>query len=133
MKTSSEIVFEALRMYIALESSGARLFVSIASGFADFEVTLPLSDKDLQVFRTDSERPALFQAALHHPFQLRETALSETEQRRYLDIILHSPVAEVEAFLTTLDHGSANGGISNMLKITSGRDQQSMRRGTWFA
>jgi hypothetical protein len=132
MKTSSEFIFEGLRMYVAVDANGARLFVSIASGFADFEVKVPLNEQDLQVLRTDSERSEFLQAALHHPFQLRETSLSEIERRRYLDIILHSSVVDVEAFLTTLDHGSANGAITNMLRITRGKNQQTMRSGKWF-
>ncbi len=133
MTTLSEFIFEGLRMYVAVDATGASLLVSIASGFAEFDIKVPLQEKDLKVLRTDSERSAFLQAALHHPFQLRETALSEIEQRKYLDVILHSPVAEVEAFLTVLDHGSANGAISNMLRITRGRNQQAMRGGKWFA
>lgn len=133
MTIQSEFEFEGLRMHAAVGATSASLFLSIASGIADFEVKIPLANKDLQVLRTDSERSAFLQAALHHPFQLQETALSEIEQQRYLDIILHSPVADVEAFLTTLDHGLANGAISNMLRITRGRNQQAMRSGTWFA
>lgn len=133
MTTPSELDFEGLRMYASVDAIDAYLFVAISSGFAEFEVQIRLAEKDLHVLRTDSERSAFLQAALHHPFQLRETALSEMEQRRYLDIILHSSVAEVEAFLTALDHGPANGAISNMMRITRRRDQQSMRSGTWFA
>jgi len=120
-------------MYATVDAIDTCLFVSISSGFAEFEVQVRLAEKDLHVLRNDSERSAFLQAALHHPFQLQETALSEIEQRRYLDIILHSPVAEVEAFLTALDHGPANGAISNMMRITQSRDQQTMRSGTWFA
>lgn len=119
-------------MRAAVDANGVSLFVLISSGFADFEVKVALEEKDLQVLQTDSERSAFLQAALHQPFQVRETALSEVEQRRYLDIILHSPVADVEKFLTTLDHGSANGAISNMLRITRGRNQQVLRSGAWF-
>lgn len=133
MTTPSEFEFEGLQMRTAVDANGASLFVLISSGFADFEVKVPLEEKDLQVLQTDSERSAFLQAALHQPFQLRETVLSEIEQRRYLDIILHSPVTDVEAFLTTLDHGLANGAISNMLRITRGRNQQVLRSGAWFA
>lgn len=133
MMTPNVFDFDELRMYASVDDDGASLFVSIASGFADFEVRVPINEKDLQVLQTDSERLALLQAALHHPFQLRQTALSEIEQRKYLDIILHSSVAEVETFLTTLDHGSANGAISNMMRITRGRNHQTMRSGRWFA
>jgi hypothetical protein len=132
MTTPREIVFEGLQMRAAVDANDASLFVLISSGFADFEVKVALEEKDLQVLQTDSERSAFLQAALHQPFQVRETALSEVEQRRYLDIILHSPVADVENFLTTLDHGSANGAISNMLRITRGRNPQVLRSGAWF-
>jgi hypothetical protein len=132
MKTSSELIFEGLRMYVAADTNGANLFVSISSGFADFEVKIPISELDLKVLRTDSERSAFLHAALHHPFQLRETSLSEIEQQRYLDVILHCSVVDVESFLTALDHGSANGAISNMLRITRGRNPQTMRSGKWF-
>ena len=133
MTTTSEFDFEGLRMYAVVDAIDACLFLSISSGFAEFEVQVRLTEKDLNVLRADPERSAFLQAALHHPFQLRETALSEVEQRRYLDIILHSSVPEVEVFLTALDHGSANGAISNMMRITRSRDQQTMRSGTWFA
>jgi hypothetical protein len=132
MTTPRKIEFEGLQMRAAVDANGASLFVLISSGFADFEVKVALEEKDLQVLQTDSERSAFLQAALHQPFQVRETALSEVEQRRYLDIILHSPVADVEKFLTTLDHGSTNGAISNMLRITRGRNQQVLRSGAWF-
>ncbi len=132
MNTPRKIEFEGLQMRAAVDANGASLFVLISSGFADFEVKVALEEKDLQVLQTDSERSAFLQAALHQPFQVRETALSEVEQRRYLDIILHSQVADVENFLTTLDHGSANGAISNMLRITRGRNQQVLRSGAWF-
>ena len=133
MKTPNELAFDKLRMYASVDENGASLFVSIASGFVDFEVRVLINNNDLQILKTDSERAAFLQAALHHPFQLRQTALSKIEQRKYLDTILHSSAAEVERFLTTLDHGSANGAISNMLKITLGRNQQTMRSGKWFA
>jgi hypothetical protein len=133
MTAPSEFDFDGLRMYASVDAAGASLFISIASGHAEFEVKVPLAEKDLQVLRTNTERSALLQAALHHPFQLRETALSEVEQRGYLDIILHAPVADVEAFLTSLDQGLANGAISSMLRITRGRNLQAMRSGAWFA
>jgi hypothetical protein len=132
MSMPKEIEFNDLGMYVVQSPTDANLFLSIASGHADFEVKVPLSDRDLQVLLEDHERAAFIQAALHHPFQLRSTALSEIEQRRYLDVILHAPKADVEAFLTDLDHGSANGAISNMLRITRGRNQQHMREGAWF-
>ncbi|WPC75902.1 hypothetical protein [Vibrio porteresiae] len=128
----NEIKFQNLRM-IALEKGGNySLNISIASGIVDFGVTVALERRDYEVISTDELRATLLQAAMHHPFQLRQTALTENEQRKYLDIILHSPESEVENFLTELDHGPANGAISNMVHITAKRDYQSLRDGNWF-
>jgi len=115
-------------MYVVSSPTGTHLFVSIASGIAEFEVSVSLEERDLQVLLSDHERAAFLQAALHHPFQLRATALSESEQRRYLDVILHAREGDVEAFITALDHGPASGAISNMLRITQGRRRQDMRK-----
>ena len=79
----------------------------------------------------DAERAAFLQAALHHPFQLKETNLDLVEQRQYLDTILHAPKNETEEFLTRLDR-IANGAISNMVRITCGRELETMRNGIWF-
>ena len=75
---------------------------------------------------------ALLQAALHRPFQLQETALDKSEQRYYLDKILHANESKVNTFLTELDHGQANGAISNMVRKASDRDIENLRNGDWF-
>ncbi|MEM6525948.1 MAG: hypothetical protein AAF693_19270 [Bacteroidota bacterium] len=119
-------------MSINSDNGNHTLSLSIASGFVDFEITIPLAEKDFNVIQVDAERAAFLQAALHHPFQLKETSLSTKQQRNYLDVILHAPKAEVEKFLTEKDHGSANGAISNMTRITCSKDQTLMRKGQWF-
>lgn len=127
-----EVKFEELRM-LASSCDGAYLLeIAIASGFADFVVTIPLSRIDFEVIEGDKERAAFLQAALHDPFQLKATALGATEQRRYLNIILHGSESYVEAFLTEKDHGIANGAISNMVYMTCGKEQSLMRQGKWF-
>lgn len=119
-------------MILLSSDEGFSLDLSVASGHADFRVSIKLSEKDYLVINSDEERAAFLQAAFHHPFQLKETWLSESEQRNYLDIILHSPKERVEAFLTEKDHGRAHGSISNMLHITCGRDPSILRTGHWF-
>jgi len=129
---NSKIIFENLRMTILSGNGKHSLSLCVESGFVGFEVTIPLTEQDFAVIETENERAAFLQAALHHPFQLKETRLGNTEQRYYLDMILHSPKSEVEAFLTEMDHGAANGAISNMVHITCGKDQALLRRGQWF-
>ena len=85
------------------------------------------------MIKADSERAALLQAAFHDPFQLKKNNLNLVEQRYYLDIILHSSKETVEEFLTAKDHGEAHGSISNMMRITCGRDQSLLRAGKWFS
>ena len=107
--------------------------LSIESGFTDFELVVALNKKDFAVLRNGGERAAFLQATFHHLFQLNETRLGRTEQRYFLDLLLHSPKLKVERFLTDLDHGQANGAISNMVRITSDKDQTLLRRGQWFS
>lgn len=125
-------VFRNLRMTLRSSEEGFSLDLNIASGHADFNVTIALSENDYAVIEKDEEIVAFLQAALHHPFQLKETWLKESEQRKYLDIILHSPKDVVESFLTEKDHGRAHGAISNVVRITCGREQSNMRSGHWF-
>lgn len=125
-------VFRNLRMIISSDDGRFSLDLHVASGHADFNVTIPLSESDYSVIEKDEERAAFLQAAFHHPFQLKETWLGETEQREYLDVILHAPKDVVESFLTEKDHGYAHGAISNAVRITCGRDQSKMRSGQWF-
>ena len=128
----SKTIFENLSMAILYDSGTYSLSLSVESGFVEFTVMIPLTDKDVEAIKTDNERATFLQAALHHPFQLKETWLKNREQRHYLDKILHSSKAEVEAFLTEIDHGEANGAISNMVHITCGKDQGILRNGEWF-
>lgn len=108
------------------------LELAVSSGFADFFVTISLSRPDFEVLEQDEERAAFLQAALHDPFQLQSTVLSATEQRQYLDVILHGSRSDAEAFLTDKDHGRANGAVSNMVHLTCGYEQSLMRSGIWF-
>ena len=128
----TEIVFENLRMSVATNGDSISLSFHVDSGHMEFNITLPLTAKDLAVIESDEERRTFLQAALHQPFQLKNTNLNETEQRQYLDTILHAPPPETEAFLTDLDNGVANGAISNMVRITRGIDPAAMRNGKWF-
>ena len=128
----SKTIFENLRMAISCDNGEHSLSLSVESGFIGFDVTIPLIEQDVAVLESDTERAAFLQAALHHPFQLKETRLDRAGQRYYLDRILHSPKSEVEDFLTNIDHGRANGAISNMVNTTCNKDHWKLRKGQWF-
>lgn len=93
---------------------------------------IDINAQDFKIIENDKYRVALLQAALHRPFQLQETTLDKSEQRYYLDKILHANESEVNTFLTKLDHGQANGAISNMVRKSSDRDIENLRNGDWF-
>ncbi|PKH65454.1 hypothetical protein CXF61_06225 [Psychrobacter sp. 4Dc] len=108
------------------------LKVSIESGFAEFGVIISINAQDFEVIENDKYRAVMLNAALHQPFQLKETGLNENDQRYYLDKILHADESEVNIFLTKPDHGQANGAISNMVRKASNRDIEKLRNGDWF-
>jgi hypothetical protein len=127
-----EVKYNSLRMMAFASGEGHKMELSVESGFASFTVSVTINQRDFDVIKQNEERAALLCAAMHHPFQLRETKLNQDEQRHYLDVILHSPTHEVEKFLTKKDHGSANGAISNFIRLTYDREQSLMRQGKWF-
>ena len=103
----------------------------VASGHMDRNCVFPITERHLEALQNDTRYLFLF-AALHHPFQLLQTELSPEEVATYLDTILFAPEGEVEAFLSELDHGRANGAISNLVHIYAGADRDAMRAGRWF-
>ncbi|MBP2279435.1 hypothetical protein H4W00_000248 [Psychrobacter sp. PL19] len=127
-----KIIFHDLRMLAKAENGVYTLNISVESGFAEYNVIIDINSQDFEVIDNDRYRATLLNAALHRPFQLKETALDKSEQRYYLDKILHADEFEVNAFLTKLDHGQANGAISNMVRKASDRDIENLRNGDWF-
>ncbi|WP_153039180.1 hypothetical protein [Microbulbifer sp. Q7] len=127
-----EIKFNELYMSASKDGEMYFLELYIASGHMEYEVKVELEKIDFEILEKDAERAVFVHAALHHPFQSGSSALTKEKQREYLDIILHASKPEVEKFLTEKDHGSANGAVSNMVRITKQRDQSIMRQGKWF-
>ncbi len=128
-----KIHFDHLRTIAESHDEKYILSIWVESGFANSKIDITITEKDYSILENDGERAAFLVSAFHHPFQLKKTYLNLEEQRQYLDIILHAPKETVEAFLTEKDHGKAHGAISNMMRITCGRDQKLLRSGKWFA
>lgn len=126
------VKYDNLRMVATAHGDGGSMIFYVASGFADFPVTIRLNKDDFEVIEKNEDRAALLCAAMHHPFQLKESALNYEQQRNYLDVILHFPESEVEKFLTEKDHGRANGAISNYMRLACSREPSLMRDGQWF-
>lgn len=127
-----KIVFYDLRMLAKAENGIYILDVSVESGFAEYNVIVDINAQDFEVIKNDKYRATLLKAALHRPFQLKETALNKAEQRYYLDMILHADESEVNTFLTKLDHGQVNGAISSMVRKASNKAREKLRSGDWF-
>jgi hypothetical protein len=109
------------------------LHMLVASGHAGRSCVFPLTDRHLEAAQAEPDRYLFAYAALHHPFQLAKTELPPDEVGIYLDRILLAPEGEVETFLTDLDHGRANGALSNLVHLCSEASYERMRSGRWFA
>ncbi|VBB13507.1 hypothetical protein [Burkholderia stabilis] len=117
---------------IVIERDGGLLYrIDIESGHASFHREFPVEPDAVRVLRDDAERYFFLFAALHHPYQLRATSLSDAERERYFGTILFAGSDEVGAFLTRLDRGS-NGAVSNLLRIFTQADYAQLRAGRWF-
>ncbi|RXV69534.1 hypothetical protein D1006_31335 [Burkholderia stabilis] len=117
---------------VVIERDGRLLYrIDIESGHASFHREFPVDRDAVRVLRDDAERYYFLFAALHHPYQLRATNLSDAERERYFSTILFAGRDEVEAFLTQLDRGS-NGAVSNLLRIFTQADYGQLRAGRWF-
>ena len=117
---------------IVIEQDGCLLYrIYIESGHASFHRDFPVEPDAVRVLRDDAERYYFLFAALHHPYQLSATNLSDAERERYFSTILFAGRDEVEAFMTALDRAS-NGAVANLLRIFTQADYRQLRAGRWF-
>jgi hypothetical protein len=117
---------------IVIERDGRLLYrIDIESGHASFHRDFPVDSDALRVLSDDAERYYFLFAALHHPYQLSATNLSDAERERYFSTILFAGRDEVEAFMTACDRAS-NGAVANLLRIFTQADYRQLREGRWF-
>ncbi|MBN3843785.1 hypothetical protein [Burkholderia sp. Ac-20349] len=117
---------------IVIERDGGLLYrINIESGHASFYRDFPVDPDAVRVLSDDAERFYFLYAALHHPYQLSATNLSDTERERYFSTILFAGRDDVEAFMTELDRAS-NGAVANLLRIFTQADYRQLRAGRWF-
>ncbi|MDN7429312.1 hypothetical protein [Burkholderia sp. AU45388] len=117
---------------IVIEQDGCLLYrIYIESGHASFYRDFPVDLEVVRVLRDAAERYYFLFAALHHPYQLSATNLSDAERGRYFSTILFAGRDEVEAFMTALDRAS-NGAVANLPRIFTQADYRQPREGRWF-
>ncbi|HIH2747782.1 hypothetical protein L3V59_18635 [Burkholderia aenigmatica] len=117
---------------IVIERDGRLLYrIYIESGHASFYHDFPVDPDAVRVLRDDAERFYFLFVALHHPYQLSATNLSDAERERYFSTILFAGRDEVEALMTELDRAS-NGAVANLLRIFTQADSRQLRAGRWF-
>ncbi|QQK04251.1 hypothetical protein JFN94_23045 [Burkholderia anthina] len=117
---------------VVIERDGRLVYrIHIESGHASFHREFPVDPDAVRVLRDDAERYYFLFAALHHPYQLRATNLSDTECERYFGTILFADRDAVEAFMTECDR-AANGAVANLLRIFTQADYRQLRAGRWF-
>lgn len=117
---------------IVTERDGRLLYrICIERGHASFYRDFPVDADAVRVLRDDAERYDFLFAALHHPYQMSATNLSDGERERYFSTILFAGRDEVEAFMTARDRAS-NGAVENLPRIVTQADYRQLRAGRWF-
>ncbi|WP_176045785.1 hypothetical protein [Burkholderia sp. BCC1644] len=117
---------------VVIERDGRLLYrIYIESGHASFYRDFPVDPDAVRVLRDDAERYYFLFAALHRPYQLSVTNLSDAERERYFSTILLAGRDEVEAFMSELDRAS-NGAVANLPRIFTQADYRQLRAGRWF-
>lgn len=102
----------------------------VESGFRSLMFTFVITADQLAVLEADEERYYFLFAILHRRYQMQSPAFAPKTDRHF-DLVLFGAVAEVERLLN-LEDAEGHGAVSNLIRITMGRDQQRMRNGNWF-
>ncbi|WP_321782804.1 hypothetical protein [Burkholderia pyrrocinia] len=115
-----------------IERDGRLLYrIDLESGHASFWREFPVEPDAVRVLRDDAEHYYFLCAALHHPYPLRATNLSDAGRKRCFSTILFAGRDDVEAFLTQPDRGS-NGAVANLPRIFTQADYGQLCAGRWF-
>ncbi|KMT65135.1 hypothetical protein [Catenovulum maritimum] len=125
-----QVKFDNFDMIARNSNEEYSLLVRVAKGFADYTVEVPITEKDYAVISENKERAEFLYSVLHYIFQCDYKNLDHAQQS--LNIVLYEKDSVVESFLTELDHGKANGSISNLMRIICKREQSPMIQGKWF-
>jgi hypothetical protein len=125
-----QVKFDNFDMIARNTNEGFSLLVRVARGHADFSVNVPIAKSDYIILSENKERAEFLYSALHYAFQCDYKDLGKA--REYINIVLYEKNGVVDSFLTELDHGKANGSISNLIRIICKRKQSPMRQGKWF-
>jgi len=102
----------------------------VESGFASLLFKFSITSDQLTILEADEERYYFLFAVLHRRYQMQNPA-SAPNTDRHFNLILFPPTSEVERLLN-LEDAEGNGAVSNLIRITMGRDQKKMRNGSWF-
>ncbi len=102
----------------------------VESGFASLQFSFAITTDELAVLRDDEERFYFLFAILHRQYQMQNpTSAPKTD--RHFDLVLFGNIPDVERLLNLHDKKS-NGAVSNLIRITMGRDIEPMQNGQWF-
>lgn len=80
----------------------------VDSSFMSYAFSFPMTQADFDVLRSDPQRAALLYGALHHPFQLAATRLSDMQTAGLMQLVLHAPLDDVAAALNIRNRDSRN-------------------------
>ena len=130
--TTDTIVLERkpYEPWVTEQSDQLIYHLPVERGFASLEFTFVITPEQLAVLKTDEERYYFLFAVLHQWYQPLHPGYGP-KTNRHFDTVLFGTVPDVERLLNAQD-AKSNGAVSNLVRITMGREQQPMRNGNWF-
>ncbi|MBT2131512.1 hypothetical protein [Aliiroseovarius lamellibrachiae] len=116
--------------WVAKQGDQLTYHLPVESGFASLLFTFAITADHLAVLKADDERYYFLFAVLHRRYQMQNPA-SAPKVDRHFDRVLFGDIPDVERLLNLQD-AEGNGAVSNLIRITMGREQAPMLSGQWF-
>lgn len=132
MTTEEKVVLERkpYEPWVTKQGDQLTYHLPVESGIASLLFTFEITADELAVLNADEERYYFLFAILHQRYQMQNPA-SAPKADRHFDLMLFGDIPDVERWLNLRD-AEGNGAVSNLIRITMGRNQEPMRRGNWF-
>jgi hypothetical protein len=130
--TTEKVVLERkpYEPWVTKQGNQLAYHLPVESGFASLLFTFAITADHLAVLRADEERYYFLFAVLHRRYQMQNPA-SAPKADRHFDLVLFGDIPDVERLLNLQD-AEGNGAVSNLIRITMGREPGPMRSGHWF-
>ena len=120
---------------VEIESNGLIYAMPVACGHFDRVFRFAISESEFEILKSDAERRYFLYAVLHSRYQTKQKAAEVAgtlQNDSHFQRILFGSVEDVVNLLNLRD-AESNGAVSNLAGTLLGREQQTMRDGSWFS